>query len=551
MRYAIGHRLRDRVRACRPRRRRDRRASSRPRSTRTPTASSTSACRRPTTTSCSSRTGRSRTRTTTSRRSGRPSRGCWPTTGVDPADVVGLGHRLHRLHDAADDRRRHAAVPARRSSAASRTPGSSSGSTTPPSPRRTGSTRSRRARGEAWLPRYGGRISSEWFFAKSLQILDEAPRRLPRRRPAHRGRRLGRLAADRRRDAQRLHRRLQGASGRRRDGFPDADFFAASTRAFATIVDDKMSRDVRSIGERAGGLSARGGRAGPGCAPGTPVAVANVDAHVSVPAVGVTAPGTMVAVMGTSTCHLVLGVAARARRGHVRRRRGRHHARAVRLRGRPVGGRRHLRLVHRAGRPAGGPRAGAARRARRPRRPRARGRAHCGRARSACSRSTGGTAIARSSSTSSSAGCSSARRSRRGPADIYRALLEATAFGTRVIIESLEAAGVAVDRVVACGGLPERNELLMQLTADITGPRVRRRGVEPGAGASARRCTARSRRARRGGGYDSIEDAAAAMARPHARTYRPDRGDGARVRRALRRVRRRSTTTSGAAGTTS
>ena len=67
-----------------------------------------------------------------------------------------------------------------------------------------------------------------------------------------------------------------------------------------------MSRDVDSLGAVAGGLSAAA--AGwTGLRPGTPVAVANVDAHVSVPAVGVTAPGTMVAVMGTSTCHLVLG----------------------------------------------------------------------------------------------------------------------------------------------------------------------------------------------------------------------------------------------------
>ena len=68
-----------------------------------------------------------------------------------------------------------------------------------------------------------------------------------------------------------------------------------------------------------------------------------------------------------------------------------------------------------------------------------------------------------------------------GPADIYRALLESTVFGTRRIIESLESAGVAIDRIVACGGLPDRNGLLMQLTADITGREVRRRGVEPGA----------------------------------------------------------------------
>ena len=111
-----------------------------------------------------------------------------------------------------------------------------------------------------------------------------------------------------------------------------------------------------------------------------------------------------------------------------------------------------------------------------------------------------------------------------GPADIYRALLESTAFGTRRIIESLDAAGVAVDRIVACGGLPERNALLMQLTADITGREVDVAASTPGARAWARRCTARSRPDRARGGYDSIEAAAAAMARPHARTFRPDAG---------------------------
>ena len=57
----------------------------------------------------------------------------------------------------------------------SRTPTSSSGSTTPPSRRPTGSTSWPRERGEAWLPRYGGLISSEWEFAKGLQLLEEAP----------------------------------------------------------------------------------------------------------------------------------------------------------------------------------------------------------------------------------------------------------------------------------------------------------------------------------------------------------------------------------------
>ena len=107
------------------------------------------------------------------------------------------------------------------------------------------------------------------------------------------------------------------------------------------------------------------------------------------------------------------------------------------------------------------------------------------------------------------------------PADIYRALLESTAFGTRAIIESLESAGVGVDRVVACGGLPERNELLMQLSADITGREfeVAASAQAPALGSAMYGAVAAGAAA---GGYDSIADAAAAMVKPSVRTYRPD-----------------------------
>ena len=82
-----------------------------------------------------------------------------------------------------------------RSSPTGRTPTSSCGSTTPRSRRPTGSTSWPRERGEPWLPRYGGLISSEWEFAKGLQLLEEDPERLRRDGPLGRGRRLDRLAA--------------------------------------------------------------------------------------------------------------------------------------------------------------------------------------------------------------------------------------------------------------------------------------------------------------------------------------------------------------------
>jgi L-ribulokinase len=55
------------------------------------------------------------------------------------------------------------------------------------------------------------------------------------------------------------------------------------------------------------------------------------------------------------------------------------------------------------------------------------------------------------------------------PEEIYRALIEATAFGTRMIVETYRQNGVTVDEVIATGGLPDRNKLLMQIYADVTG----------------------------------------------------------------------------------
>ena len=93
------------------------------------------------------------------------------------------------------------------------------------------------------------------------------------------------------------------------EGFPSDAYFAALDPRLEPIVDAKMSRTILPIGARAGGLSEQAA-SWTGLRPGTAVAVANVDAHVSVPAVGVTEPGTMVAIMGTSICHMVLGETA-------------------------------------------------------------------------------------------------------------------------------------------------------------------------------------------------------------------------------------------------
>jgi len=104
--------------------------------------------------------------------------------------------------------------------------------------------------------------------------------------------------------------------------------------------------------------------------------------------------------------------------------------------------------------------------------------------------------------------------------EIYRALIEATAFGTRVIVEAFERGGVPVERIVACGGLPDRNRLLMQIYADVTNRElsIAASSQTPALGSAMFGAVAAG--AERGG-YDSIVDASRRMARLRPETFRP------------------------------
>ena len=106
------------------------------------------------------------------------------------------------------------------------------------------------------------------------------------------------------------------------------------------------------------------------------------------------------------------------------------------------------------------------------------------------------------------------------PHEIYRALVEATAFGTRRILQSYEEAGVAVREVVACGGLAERNPMLMRINADILNRPISvaasEQTVALGAAIFGALAAGRER-----GGFDTVREAAASMVRPHKSRYEP------------------------------
>jgi L-ribulokinase len=374
-----------------------------------------------------------------------------------------------------------------------------------------------RERGESWLARYGGKISSEWFFSKALQVLDEDP-------DVYR-------AADRLIEAADwIVWQLTGVETRnsctagykaiwsKRDGFPPDDFFAALDPRLEHVIDEKMSRGITPIGRRAGGLSPQAA-AWTGLQPGTAVAIANVDAHVSVPAATVTEPGTMVAIMGTSICHMVLG----ARTATVEGMCGVVEDGIIPglfgfEAGQSAVGDIFAWFVENGVPPAYHELA------------RARGTdVHQVLEEEAAALRPGESGLLaldwwngnRSvlvdvDLTGLVVGATLATK----PPDVYRALIEATAFGTRVIIDAFESHGVAVGSIVACGGLPERNKLLMQIYADVTGREFRIAASEqtPALGSAMFGAVAAGAA---GGGYDSITEASRRMARLRDERYRP------------------------------
>jgi L-ribulokinase len=107
------------------------------------------------------------------------------------------------------------------------------------------------------------------------------------------------------------------------------------------------------------------------------------------------------------------------------------------------------------------------------------------------------------------------------PEEIYRALIEATAYGTRVIIEAFEAHGVPIQEIVACGGLPDRSPLIMQIYADVTGRPFKLSGSDqaPALGSAMFGAVAAGKDA---GGHATIQDAARAMARLKDLVYEPN-----------------------------
>ena len=374
-----------------------------------------------------------------------------------------------------------------------------------------------RQRGETWLPRYGNKISSEWLIPKIWETLNKAP--------AVYG------AADRYIEAADwIVLQLTGEEKRnsctagykaiwnKQEGYPSGDFFAALDPRLRNVVDEKLSRDIYPLGQRAGGLTPEMAKL-TGLKAGIAVPVGNVDAHVAVPASTVVEPGRLVAIMGTSTCIMVLGEKEQMVEGMC----GVVEDGIIPgLFGFEAGqscvGDHFAWFVDNCVPPAYHEEAAS------------RGlNAHQLLEEKAAQQKPGEhgllaldwwngnrSILVDVDLTGLLLGATLATKAE----DIYRALIEATAYGARIIVEAFDNNGVPVNEIVACGGLPGRNKLLMQIYADVTGREIKVAGTEQ-SGAFGSAMFAAVAAGKANGGYDTIFEAAQSMASLQDVVYKP------------------------------
>lgn len=372
-------------------------------------------------------------------------------------------------------------------------------------------------RGETFLSRYGGKLSSEWMLAKAWQILNEAPEIYEKADMFVEATDwvISQLTGNFLRNSCTAGYK---AVWHKQEGYPGKEFFQALDPRLERFVETKLRGKVVPLGTKAGGLTKKMA-ALTGLPEGIAVAVGNVDAHAAVPAMGVVEPGKMAMIMGTSICHMVLGSEEKEVEGmcgvvedgiipgfygyeagqsavgdifewYVEEAVPAYAQKAAQKQGVDI--HRYLEAKASALQPGesgvlaldwwNGNRS------------------------VLVDTELGGLLIGMTLQTK--------------PEEIYRALLEATAFGTKMIVEAFQKNGIEIHELYACGGLPQKNKLLMQIFSDVTNLPIKIADSKhtPALGAAMFAAVAAGKE---GGGYDTILEAAEKMARVKDEVIKP------------------------------
>lgn len=372
-------------------------------------------------------------------------------------------------------------------------------------------------RGEKWIERYGGKISSEWVFPKLWQILDEAPEIYDEMDYFIEAADwvIWQLCGKQTRNSCTAGYK---AIWHKQEGFPSKEFFKALDPRLENVIEDKFNCPVTPLGNKAGEITPEAASL-TGLKEGTAVAIATVDAHVCVPAVKIDGPKKMLAIMGTSTCHMLLseeekpvpGICGVVEDGILpgfygyeagQSCVGDHFAWFIenclpasyyedaKAKGMNI----HKYLREKAEKLKVG--------------------------------ESGLLALDWWNGNRSIlvdvdlTGMMLGMTLQTKPEEIYRALIEATAFGTKTLIENYRANGVPVEEFYAAGGISQKDPMTMQIYADVINMPVYIAGSEQGPALGAAIFGAVAAGKERGG-YDSLFDASQVMGKLKDVVYRP------------------------------
>ncbi len=323
-------------------------------------------------------------------------------------------------------------------------------------------------REEAFLARYGGKTSSEWMFSKVWQILDEDFEIYEK---TYRFIEAGDWIVYKLTGEEKIGSCAAGykALWNKKDGYPSKDFFKALDSRLENVVEEKICKNVLPSGTKAGEVQQEASL-WTGLKEGTAVAVANVDAHVSLPSSGKTQSGDMIMIMGTSICHavvyhktcLVPGMSGVVEDGIVNGlmgyesnqvmgdhfnwfvKNGVPEEYALDAREKKVNLHEYLTALAE--------------------------KLEIGESGLlALDWWNGNRSVLVDGQLS---GMMVGMTLQTKPEEVYRALIEATAFGARMIHETFENHGVEIKRLYACGGISHKNPFVMQLYADVLGKEI-------------------------------------------------------------------------------
>jgi len=374
-----------------------------------------------------------------------------------------------------------------------------------------------RTRGEKFVDRYGGKQSSEWAVAKIMQIVEDAPEIYDEMDcfiEATDWVTWQLTGVEKRQICTAGYKGIWN----KQDGYPSKNFFAALNPKLENYVEEKLSNELLPLGARAGEINEVSASL-TGLKIGTAVCVGNVDAHVSIPAVGITEAGKMLLIIGTSTCDILLGIEEKtvpgmcgvvedgAMPGFYAYEAGQscvgdHFSwfvkNCVPAKYEEEAREKNLDIYKLLENKAKQLKIGES-------------------GLLALDWWNGNRSVLVDVDlTGLIIGCTLDTK----PEEIFRTLIEATAYGQKMIIETFEKNGVPIDEIYACGGIAAKNEFMMQIYADVLNKNIKiaASNQTPALGSAIFAAVAAGEKA---GGYADVFAAAKAMGKVKEKYFTP------------------------------